>query len=136
MPRRCIAAGCNTKDSEGYSLHTFPRNKELRDKWIRAVKRQRSNWDGPSKYSLLCSKHFEPNCFKTEGSRYRDEVGIPAKKRLKPDAVPTIFPLSIHGGSTGRSKTPPPRLAAQKRQRQAVSTNIIAINHTSFLKCY
>ena len=136
MPRRCIAAGCNTKDSEGYSLHAFPRDKELRDKWIRAVKRQRSNWDGPSKYSLLCSKHFEPNCFKTEGSRYRDEVGIPAKKRLKPDAVPTIFPLSIHGGSTGRSKTPPTRLAAQKRQRQAVSTNIIAINHTSFLKCY
>ena len=124
MPRRYIAAGCNTKDSEGYSLHTFPRNKELRDKWIRAVKRQRSNWDGPSKYSLLYSKHFEPDCFKTEGSRYRDEVGIPAKKRLKLDAVPTIFPLSIHDGSSGRSKTPPPRLAAQKRQRQAVSTNI------------
>ena len=106
MPRRCIAAGCNTKDSEGYSLHTFPRDKELRDKWIRAVKRQRSNWDGPSKYSLLCSKHFEPDCFKTEGSRYRDEVGIPAKKRLKPDAVPTIFPLSIHGGSTGIGQKP------------------------------
>ena len=70
----------------------------------------------------------------TEGSRYRDEVGIPAKKRLKPDAVPTIFPLSIHGGGTGRPRTPPPRLAAQKRQRQAVSKNI-AINYTFFTKC-
>ena len=122
MPRRCVAAGCDTKNSEGYSLHTFPRDRDLREKWIRAVKRQRSNWDGPSKYSLLCSKHFEPDCFVTEGSRYRDEVGIPTKKRLKPDAVPTIFPRSIHGG--GRPRTPPPRLAAQKRQRQAVSNKI------------
>ena len=61
------------------------------------------------------------DCFKTKGSCYQDEVGISAKKQLKPDAVPTIFPLSIHGGSTGRSKPPPPRLAAQKRQRQVVS---------------
>ena len=44
--------------------------------------------------------------FVTEGSRYRDEAGMPVKKRLKPDAVPTIFPLSIHGGGSGRSKTP------------------------------
>ena len=108
MPRRCVAAGYNTKDSEGFSLHTFPRNKELRDKWIRGVKRQRSNWDGPSKYSLLCSKHFEPDCFVTEGSRYRDEARMPVKKRLKPDAVPTTFPLSIHGGGSGRSKLYPP----------------------------
>ena len=70
----------------------------------------------------------------TEGSHYRDEVGIPAKKRLKPDAVPTIFPLSIHGGGTGRPGTPPPRLAAQKQQRQAVNKNI-AINYTFFTKC-
>ena len=127
MPRRYIAAGCNTKDSEGFSLHTFPCNKELREKWIRAVKRQRSNWDGPSKYSLQCSKHFEPNSFVKEGSRYRDEAGMPVKKQLKPDAVPTIFLLSIHGGGTSRSKNPPLRLAAQKQQRQAVSKNKLAI---------
>ena len=71
----------------------------------------------------------------TEGSRYRDEARMPAKKRLKPDAVPTIFPLSIHGGGTGRSKTPPSRLAAQKRQHQAVQISYIAINYTSFIKC-
>lgn len=122
MPRRCVAAGCDTKNSEGYSLHTFPKDRDLREKWTRAVKRQRKNWDGPSKYSLLCSKHFEADCFVTEGSRYRDEVGLPTKKRLKPDAVPTIFPRPIHGD--GRPATPPPRLAAEKRQRQAVSNKM------------
>ena len=112
MPRRCVAAGCDTKNSEGYSLHTFSQDRDLREKLTRAVKQQRKNWDSPSKYSLLCSKHFEVDCFVTEGSCYRDEVGLPTKKRLKPDAVPTIFPRPIHGD--GRPVTPSPRLAAEK----------------------
>ena len=120
MPRRCVAAGCNTLGGEGYSLHAFPREQNLRAKWIRAVQRQRSHWDGPSKYSMLCSKHFHPDCFVTEGARYRDAMGLPTKKRLKSDAIPTIFPSSIHSGD--RPSTPPPRPAAEKRQRQAVSS--------------
>ena len=34
-------------------------------------------------------KHFETDCFALEGSSYRDAVGIPAKKRLKPDTLAT-----------------------------------------------
>ena len=121
MPRRCIAAGCSTAGGEGYSLHSFPRDEGMRAKWVRAVKRQRSNWDGPTAGSLLCSKHFEPHCFATEGSRFRDAVGIPAKKRLKPDAVPTIFPRPIHAGLDAGSRQTTPRPAAEKRLRKAVS---------------
>ena len=95
MPRRCVAAGCNTVSGEGYSLHEFPRDQGLRAKWIRAVKRQRSNWEGPSAHSLLCSKHFEPDSFATEGVRYRDAIGLPTKKRLKPEAIPIICPWVI-----------------------------------------
>ena len=121
MPRRCIAAGCSTSSGEGHSLHAFPRDDSMRKKWIRAIKQQRSNWDGPSSSSLLCSKHFEPECFALEGARYRDAVGIPAKKRLKPDAVPTIFKRSIHSGSSGGS-VPSCRPASEKRQRKSVSS--------------
>ena len=120
MPRRCVAAGCSTSSGEGYSLHLFPRDESLRKKWVRAVKQQRSSWDGPTASSLLRSKHFEPECFALEGIRYRDAVGIPAKKRLKPDALPTIFPRSIHGGSSGPT-TPSHRPTSEKRQRKAVS---------------
>ena len=122
MPRRYVAAGCNTVSGDGYSLHAFPRDQDLRTKWIRAVKRQRSNWDGPSTYSMLCSKHFEPECFVTEGVRYRDAIGLPTKKRLKPDAMSTVFPRSIYSG--GRPRTPPLKPVAEKRQRQAVSSEI------------
>ena len=54
-----------------------------------------------------------------EGSRYRDKFGIPSKKRLKPDAVPTIFPKPTHGSEP--AATPPSRPAAEKQLRQAVS---------------
>ena len=42
MPRRCVAAGCNTKSGMGYSLHGFPQDEVLRKKWVRAGKRQRT----------------------------------------------------------------------------------------------
>ena len=37
MPRRCIAAGCDTKSEMRYSLHSFSQNKELQKRWVRAV---------------------------------------------------------------------------------------------------
>ena len=43
--------------------------------------------------SQLCSKHFEDDCFVTEGVRLCDEMGIPTVKCLKPDAVPNILIL-------------------------------------------
>ena len=120
MPRRCIAAGCSTSSGEGPSLHMFPRDESVRKRWIRAIKQQRSNWDGPSTSSLLCSKHFEPECFALEGAHYRDAAGILVKKRLKPDAVPTIFTRLIHSGSSGPSASSR-RPASEKRKRRAVS---------------
>ena len=95
MPRHCIAAGCSTVRGEGYSLHEFPHDDGLHAKWTRAVKLQRVVWKGPTERSVLCSKHFEPHSFITEGVWYRDAVGIPAKKQLKPNAIPTIFPKPI-----------------------------------------
>ena len=120
MPRRCVAAGCNTSSGEGYSLHAFPRDKDLRKKWTKAVKQHQRNWEGPTANSLLFSKHFEQECFAIEGSRYRNAVGIPAKKRLKPVAIPTIFPKSIHGGSSTPT-APTQRPTSEKRQRKVVS---------------
>ena len=116
MPRCCVATGCDTKSGMGYSLHGFPQDEVLRKKWVRAVKRQRSNWEGPSLSLQLCSKHFEDHCFVTEGVRYREAMGVPTVKRLKPDAVPTIFPRSIdYLESTSSTSTSRP---LSERQRQ------------------
>ena len=120
MPKRCIAAGCSTSSREGYSLHAFPRDDDLHKKWTRAVKQHQSNWKVPRANSLPCSKHFKQECFAVEGSCYRDTMCIPAKKCLKPDAIPTIFPKSIHGGSSTPT-APVQRPTSEKRQQKAVS---------------
>ena len=126
MPRRCVAAGCDSVGGKGCSLHKFPRDEVIRKKWIKAVKQQRSNWDGPSPHSLLCSKHFSDECFITEGVRFRDEMGMQTAKRLKPDAVPTIFARSIdYLESSSASNTsiyrPTSRPLSEKRQQKSVS---------------
>ena len=121
MPRRCVAAGCDTVSGMGYSLHSFPKDETTRRKWTSAVKRQRVNWDGPSSRSLLCSKHFKEDCFVTEGVRYRDALGVPAQKRLKPDAVPTIFARSTDHQDAGSSSSFCSRPLSERREQRSVS---------------
>ena len=131
MPRRCVAAGCDTVSGMGYSLHSFPKDDTMRKKWTSAVKRQRVNWGGPSSSSLLCSKHFKEDCFVTEGVRYRDELGVPAQKRLKPDAVPTIFARSTdHQDAGSNTSTSFGRPLSERREQKSVSL-CITCTHTS-----
>ena len=122
MPRHCAAAGCSSVSGEGYSLHEFPSDDALRAKWTRAVKLQRIGWKGPTTASFLCCKHFEPDCFVTEGVRYCNAVGIPAKKWLKPNAIPTIFPKSTDCYS--QSTTPSQRPASERHKCKAVSLTL------------
>jgi len=58
-------------------------NKALLDKWLLAVRRQ--NWK-PTKHSVLCSEHFESSCFRFYANQ----------KRLKEDAVPSVFKFPEH----------------------------------------
>ena len=120
MPRHCITAGCDTKSGMGYSLHGFPQNEELWKKWVWTVKWQSSNWDGLLSSSQLCSKHFEGHCFITEDVRYHKSIDVPALKRLKPDAVPTLFPRSINY-LQGASSTPSSQPLSERWQERSVS---------------
>ena len=87
MPRCCIAASCDSISRKGHSFHKFPEDETLQKRWVSAVKQQRSNWDGPSMDSQLCTKHFEDNRFVTEGIRFHKEMGIQKMKHLKPHYI-------------------------------------------------
>ena len=52
----------NTSYSTGISMHRFPSDKVLCQKWTSFVRKHRPNFK-PSKHSALCSAHFEPTCF-------------------------------------------------------------------------
>ena len=90
----CSAYGCKAagsgKDKElykGIRFHTFPKN--MFTVWKDTVKRD--CWSA-TKYSVLCSRHFEDNCFEEDTSHKYVGRG-PRKnaiKRLKPGAEPTL----------------------------------------------
>jgi len=67
MPKHCVIAGCDAKNSEGFSLR-FACEMDLSS----LTAEKELGW-----YLLLCSKHFESHCFITEGCHYRDEVSLP-----------------------------------------------------------
>ena len=82
MAVHCSVFGCtnNNYTLKGkISIHTFPKDPDVRSTWIRATRRQ--NWI-PTKSSVVCSDHFHKNDFK---------IMKPGKKNpmLKPGAIPS-----------------------------------------------
>ena len=72
----------------------FPADESRREIWTSRV--PQLNWT-PSNNSVLCEKHFEESCFKTErndirNDRRKQRKGELQRKELKDDAVPTIWP--------------------------------------------
>nr|2D8R_A Chain A, THAP domain-containing protein 2 [Homo sapiens] len=92
MPTNCAAAGCATTYNKhiNISFHRFPLDPKRRKEWVRLVRRKNFV---PGKHTFLCSKHFEASCFDLTGQT----------RRLKMDAVPTIFDFCTHisGPSSG-----------------------------------
>nr|XP_047141276.1 THAP domain-containing protein 2-like [Hydra vulgaris] len=80
MVLSCSAYNCTQRYTKGVSFHGFPKDLELRRKWIQVMRR-----DGftPSKQSKLSGKHFTIDCY--EVSPWSSQ------KKLKSDAIPSIF---------------------------------------------
>ena len=99
-----MAACCSSTNADGISLFGFPKDAALRALWVKQVQWTRAKWT-VTKYSVLCSKHFEEDCFETEAS-VASQFGIHKTRRLKPAAVPSIFErpsAAVHPSETGRA---------------------------------
>ncbi|XP_034236071.1 uncharacterized protein LOC117642227 isoform X2 [Thrips palmi] len=82
----CSVIGCKSRSRErrmphraveGITFHSFPsKNLDLRARWCMAVRGP--GW-APSKFSKVCSKHFEERCFDRSGQTCR----------LRENAMPT-----------------------------------------------
>lgn len=68
----------------------------LQKKWITAMRRDKFS---PKKSSRICSKHFSNECYDTNPWS--------SKKKLKDDAVPTIFEFPDHLSKTKPARKPP-----------------------------
>ncbi|KAM9309113.1 histone-lysine N-methyltransferase SETDB1-B isoform 2-T2 [Pholidichthys leucotaenia] len=95
MPSRCVAGFCSNTHKDGVSLFKFPKDPELHSKWVKQVRRTRDKWE-PSPTSVLCSDHFELDCFDFVPT-LKESLGcsVQHKRVLLPTAVPSVFPRSV-----------------------------------------
>lgn len=88
MPQYCCAGECNNRADKrrDLSFHKLPfNNKQLLNVWITKMKRD-PRFFKVSKFTTICSEHFKKTDFLIPGAK---------TKRLKPDAIPTIFKWTI-----------------------------------------
>ena len=127
MVKSCVAANCSNTYGHNVSLFKFPKDPALRQKWIKNVQRTRANWSGPSEHSVLCSQHFDSSCFEAD-SELAAQMGIQKRRRLKPDAVPTLFEKPVIQ-LPSQSEPGPSRLS-----RKRASTDSSSLTGTSLKK--
>lgn len=93
-----VSNGPAPTSSNSVALFAFPSNSVMKDKWIRAIKRddfrngQRIPFE-PSKYSRVCALHFSDDDFMcdstdTNTTRLKKKSKSLKMKKLKPTAVP------------------------------------------------
>jgi len=78
---RCSIKNCFNRLSKNLSLFGYPKNFELRKKWIEKCGMKIDPAEIVISGIRVCSTHFELDCFKN----------IELKNRLKPNAVPSLF---------------------------------------------
>ena len=67
--RYCVAGAPNNQSfqntlfSPGITMHLFPTDAVLQEKWIKFVQRHRKDFKPEGKYTSLCSAHFEASCY-------------------------------------------------------------------------
>ena len=94
---------CKKKTIVGF--HTIPSDEQRRKAWLERIRHINVP---PLQYSYVCSDRFSASCYqsnlqsKITGHRY--------KRRLKEDAVPSIFDYA------SQSNTKRPRLSSENRR--------------------
>ena len=111
--RYCVAGApnkesCkNSSNTPGIRMHQFPADPVVRDKWIKFVRKHRPDFEPQSKYSSLCSAHFEETCYSRNLSVLNGmEEGTQIRAVLIRGAIPTrdtIVPAAP-GALSERSK--------------------------------
>ncbi|KAK0175698.1 hypothetical protein PV327_009427 [Microctonus hyperodae] len=107
MVYACSVYNCakQRETDSNISLHKLPRDSIMRDRWIEVMRCE--NFE-PTQYTKICSKHFTPDSYVTNS---RSSI-----KRLKKDAVPSIFDFPNHL----MTRTTPRKLPTSKLQPQNI----------------
>ncbi len=106
----CKAFGCLNNKRKNKDKHFFcvpkpstPARKNIAKQWLHNIgtgKKVNKFTFGAN--SVVCEDHFEDSCFDERAALQARLMGWKTRKRLKPDAVPTIFVHRPAKSDTGR----------------------------------
>lgn len=118
----CAAGGpnkvnCSSRTgTPGISVHYFPKDESLRQKWTRFVRTHRKDFE-PKKSSCLCSAHFDDSCFERKPVFHGEGSGEAVEMRK----------LLIKGSVSSKNSDVPNTSPITKRKRRRVRFTIINI---------
>lgn len=124
--RYCVAGApknlsCkNNSHTVGISMHQFPKDPVVQRKWVKFVQRHRANFHESSvtKYTSLCSAHFEESC-------YTRKISLDLGEHSKQNKV------LIRGSILTRDSVVPERtdiLTGRKKRQVSDELNVRLIN--------
>ncbi len=111
--RYCIAGGpvntscMNTSYSPAIKMHQFPKNPDVRHKWIKFVQKHRPSFKNPSKHASLCSAHFEESCYHRP-LVLENSTGVSWRRNFIQGSIPTRDSLNLAS---------PKKLSARKKRQ-------------------
>ena len=106
--RYCVAGGpgstscTNTSYTPGIKMHQFPKDEAVRLKWVKFVQRHRPSFINPSKYSSLCSAHFEDTCYFHPQT---DSTGVSWRGNLMKGSVPSRDSVNLPSAKKTSSRS-------------------------------
>lgn len=115
MVKSCAAYGCTNRflKESNIAFHKFPiENKDLCKRWVIAMKRKNFT---PNANSFLCSDHFLHDDYNTENAY---------KRKLKLDAIPSVFAFPERLLSKKSKRKPPARRETETSSPSAKKAKI------------
>lgn len=124
MPDFCMAPGCSNRGVPSgiqRHFHSVPKNERIQKMWLNNMK-LKDPPRGPdgklSKHCRVCSDHFTADSYKRD--LQAELMGLTRPRKLKEDAVPTIFDFS--GYSTATVNARPSAVLQQNGARKSAPT--------------
>ena len=129
----CCVPGCTnySAKSTNISYHKIPKDPQLQKAWISRLRRENLP---PLKNCYVCSEHFDNEC--CESDFMEQLIGEKKRKRLKVDAIPSIFTFTSPTAVSSKRRATTENRIERKRQKEVRCNVTVNFHHAANVKFF